>query len=81
MAIGGNYTAGVGGAMRGVARVWQTEGAHAKAVELNLQQLPVRLWAAEIAVLHHTAVEMATEKTRRSAGFYLDCTFVFLALG
>ena len=65
MAIGGNYTVGVGGPMRGVARVWQAEGAGGPAVELDLQQLPIRLWAAEIAVLRHTASEMATEKIRR----------------
>ncbi len=69
MAIGGNYTAGAGGPMRGVARVWQTEGLHAAAVELDLRQLPVRLWAAEIAVLRYTAAEMATEQTRRFQSF------------
>ncbi|KAK9853600.1 hypothetical protein WJX84_012419 [Apatococcus fuscideae] len=67
LAIGGNYTVGVGGPMRGVARVWQAEGAGGPAVELDLQQLPIRLWAAEIAVLRHTASEMATEKIRREA--------------
>ncbi|KAK9831814.1 hypothetical protein WJX74_010478 [Apatococcus lobatus] len=67
LAIGGNYTVGVGGPMRGVARVWQSEGSEAQAVSLDLQQLPVRLWAAEIAVLRHTASELATEKARREA--------------
>ena len=51
--------------MRGTARVWLAEGPGAQAVSLDLQQLPVRLWAAEIAVLRHTASEMATEKARR----------------
>lgn len=67
LAIGGNYTAGVGGPMRGTARVWLAEGPGAQAVSLDLQQLPVRLWAAEIAVLRHTASDMATEKARREA--------------
>ena len=59
--LGANYTV-QGAPMTGLIQARQGSTG---SITLDLQQVPVRLWAVELAALHRTVQDVAEEKARR----------------